>query len=356
MRWRLWLIGGLLLALVPLAGCARLNEWLEGTVGEKEKKEGPTPEEELANQKKALAGDVAADRKAAIGKLVGLKRSDALDVVLGYIADGDPAVVGEVLSNLGTVTGFAEKTEDERQLDPEGYNKQLAAKQQVLDKGLPALVKAVESGSSDACYSALIVLHNLTRPPVVPATAGDTLRQQASRSLLQVALAKAETDSRLLAIGVLASLRDGESIGQLVPLLASPDSALVSRTALALGQAAGSLGAAKADAVAKLEALLADPKQPDSVRSPVMLALGRLGATTVAGLDQPYVVQLSDDDKANLSLAEKQSPFEAYRTYALAGSKAAEAPAKLAEANRGCDKIAKTAEEELAAERKKGYR
>ena len=53
MRWRRWCLGLALLTLVPLNGCAKLNEWLEGTVGEEKKAEGPTPEETLADQKKA---------------------------------------------------------------------------------------------------------------------------------------------------------------------------------------------------------------------------------------------------------------------------------------------------------------
>ncbi len=360
---RSWLI----LALVPvfaLSGCAKLNEWLEGTVGEEEKKSGTTPEEELLNQSKALKGTVPADRKAAIGKLMAIKAKDAPDIatqartlVIGLIDDADSAVAKEAMSALQTLTGFAEKTEDERQLDPEGYDQQLKGKEQVVAEGLTKLAAAVRGTDAGLRYGALIVIYNLTRAPVVPANASTLLQEQAAAAVSQVALDEtAELDTRLLGIEALAALGAATEIAKLLPLLGSSEAALRARVALALGQAGAGLGAAQGEASQRLAALAADPSQGDDLRWQALLALGRLGTDQTAAMDRPFTMSFSPEEAADLSESEQMSPLEAYRAYALAHATSPEAAQKLAAETQKIGQMATKAEEELAAERKKGYR
>lgn len=278
-------------------------------------------------------------------------------MVIALIDDRDPAVASEVLSQLQTMTGFPEKTEDERQLDPEGYDQQLKFKQQVLTEGLPKLAATVQQAAPEARYGALIVLYNLTKPPVVPDNARDTIKTQAADALGALAVAEElPRDARLLAIETLVAVDAGPQVGNLVPLLQSPDAILRERVALAVGQTAGSLGAAAAAARAQLIALANDPAQPEQVRSRALLSLAALGTDQPVALEQPFQVAVSPDEADDLTETEKISPLEAYRTYAMARSKSPEAHRKLGEINEQTDQIATKAEEELAIERKKGYR
>lgn len=365
MRVRGWLSIGLALVLVSTTGCAKLNEWLEGTVGEEEAAEGATPQETLQTAKDDLAGSDAAKRKAAVGALVALKDKkeapevgdEAIGIVIGLLHDSDPAVVAEVLNQLQTLTGFVEKTEDERQLDPEGYDLQLKIKETVLTQGLEGLAAAMKTEDKGMRYGALIVLYNLSRPPVVPADALEQLQSRVAADTRQLALDDATpADARMLAIDTLVGIGAGPEVGALVPLLGAEDDALRGRAALAMGQAAASLGTAKAEAVTRLQALAGDDTQPESVRWRAMASLGRLGADQAAPLEKAFVADLGDVDPDTLSETEKISPLEAYRGYALANSPTAEAKQDTAALNESTAAIAKAAEEELAAERKKGYR
>lgn len=357
MRLRRWCLGLALLTLVPMNGCARLNEWLEGTVGEEKKKEGPTPEEELANQQTALADPTKpADRKAAIGKLMGLKRPDALDVVIKTLGDSDPAVNLEVLSHLQSATGFAEKTEDERQLDPEGYKKQLDFKTKILTDAVDKLAGMVEGRDRDAAYSALVVLYNFTRPPVVPADAKTTVGQKAAGVLTLALDRTADEDARVLAMETLTALGAGQQVAQLVALLDEPSEVLRSQAIWSLGAAAGSLGEAGKAAADKLAIMASDATATDGLRWRALLALARLSSAQTAPADRKFEVKVDESTKGDLSASEKISGMETYRTFALANCTSPEAAQKLAAENADLHKIAAAAEEELAAERKKGYR
>ncbi|MCC7493716.1 MAG: hypothetical protein IT204_15280 [Fimbriimonadaceae bacterium] len=358
-----WLVLALLPALL-LGGCAKLDKWLESTVGEEEKKSGTTPEEELANQQKALAGSVAADRKAAIGKLMGIKAKDAPDVaqqarslVIGLAGDADVEVAKESMSALQTLTGFAEKTEDERQLDPEGYDQQLKGKEQVVTEGLALLSKAITGTQPDLRYGALIVLYNLCRPPVVPASAKDNIKQTAAGAIGTLARDEsADLDTRLLAIEALAVAAAGDEIAKLVPLLDSTEPALQGRVALVLGQTAAALGGAKAEAATRLAKLAATAGLSDEVRWQAVLALAQIGSDQPTGLTQGFTITVDPDEADDLGDVEKVSPLEAYRAAALAACKSPEAAQQAAQLLAEYGRMATKAEEELAAERKKGYR
>lgn len=365
MRVRGWLSIGLALVLVSTTGCAKLNEWLEGTVGEEEAAEGATPQETLQTAKDDLAGADAAKRKAAVGALVGLKDKkeapevgeEAITIVIGLLNDSDPAVVAEVLNQLQTLTGFVEKTEDERQLDPEGYDLQLKIKEAVLTQGLEGLTAALKTEDKGIRYGGLIVLYNLSRPPVVPENAQEQLVSRVAADTRQLALDDAApADARMLAIDTLVSIGAGQEVAALVPLLGAPDDDLRGRAALAMGQAAASLGDAKQEAVAQLETLAKDAAQPESVRWRAMASLGRLGAADATALETPFEADLGDVDPDTLTETEKISPLEAYRGYGLANSPASGAEEATATLNQSTAAIAQAAEEELAAERKKGYR
>ena len=365
MRVRGWLSIGLALVLFSTTGCAKLNEWLEGTVGEEEAAEGETPEELLQTAKDDLAGDDAAARKAAIGALVALKAkkdapevaTEAVTIVVDHLTDADPAVVAEVLNQLQTLTGFPEKTEDERQLDPEGYDQQLKFKEMILTNGLEGLAKALQTEEKGIRYGALIVLYNLSRPPVVPADAEEQLRGKVAGDILKLALDdSAPTDGRLLAVDTMVAIGAGEEVGSLLPLLDSKDDELRGRAALAMGQASASLGDRKEPVVEALELLAGDPSQPESVRWRAMASLGELGADEADPLTKPFEADLGDVDPETLTPTEKISPLEAYRGYALANSTDSAAATETAAINEATDQLATEAEEELASERKKGYR
>ncbi len=357
MRRGPWLTCLALCLIVPLAGCAKLNEWLEGSVSEEEEDKGPSPEEELANQTKALAGTSPGDRKAAIGKLVGLKREDALAEVLKHIDDADDNVAREVLSNLQTLTGFPEKTEDERQLDPEGYDQQLLFKQRILEQGLPKLAALLGQRGPELRYGSLVVLYNFTRAPVVPETAIQTLRDQVAEPVAAVALdAGAAEDARLLAIECLVAAAAGPQVARLAELLNSPSEPIRARAALAMAQAAPLLGDGREAVVAKLSDLARDPAQSEAVRWRVYLALGRLGAKEVPQGTQKFALELTEDEAAALSDPEKVSGLEAYRGYALSSSPAPDSTKEAHTLSAEVSGIATKAEEELDAERKKGYR
>lgn len=350
-RWLLLV----LLALVPLgSGCAKLSEWLEGAAEEEESKDEKTPEEILAEETKNLAGDDAAKRKDAIGKIGALKLEEALRVVLQHLRDHDPAVVKACLSVLQTVTGFPEKTDDERQLDPEGYDQQLAFKQIVVEQGQRSLAKLLHSSDDEIQYGALIVFYNLGQAPVVPPDAKDQLRAEASGAIVELAQnAEMPTDARLLAIEALVLYEAADSVGQLVPLLDDPDEQVRARTALALGQvtAAGAQGAES-----KLLALAADGHQPWTVRWAAAAALGRLGAQSVSGLTTPFRPPVDPDAIQDPESPDIGSALDAYRAFALANAKTPEAQQLVAELNQQMDAAATQAEEQLEMERKKGYR
>lgn len=355
MRWRLWW-ALLILAVLPLGGCAQLNEWLEGTAGEETEEEAEDPEQVLKDAIAALGGDVAADRKAAIGKLTGLKRDDALQVVIDHIDDADPAVAAEVLSQLQTLTGFPEKTEDERQLDPEGYQQQLDFKQQILEQGLPKLAQAVGGEQTDVRYGALIVLYNLSQPPVVPEGAEEQLRTQTANAVTQVVLSDtAAEDARILGIETLVAIGAADSVAQLAPLLDRGDDTLRGRVALALGQVAPQLGDAKATISDHLARVAADTGDNEDVRWRALLALGRVGTDEMQGLQTEFTAP-EVDEGADISELETTSPLQAYRAYALANATTPEAAQELATLSQNMDQMATTAEEQLAEERKKGYR
>lgn len=365
MRSRVWLAMGLALVMLGTTGCARLNEWLEGTVGEKEVDTGPTPQEALQTAKDDLAGDDAGQRKAAVGALVGLKDKkeapevgeEAIQIVIGLLGDADPAVVSEVLNQLQTLTGFAEKTEDERQLDPEGYDLQLKIKEQVLTEGLEGLAGALKTEDKGIRYGSLIVLYNLARPPVVPANAMQQLKDRVATDTRQLALDNAAPDDgRMLAIDTLVAIGAGEEVAGLVPLLADPHESLRGRAALAMGQASESVAGARGEVVRQLETLAGDPAQPDEVRWRAMASLGRLGADQPSALTTAFTRDLGDVDPETLSDTEKLSPLEAYRGFALANSAGPEAKQAAAQMNAEEAALASAAEEEMAAERKKGYR
>lgn len=352
MRWRSLCIGLALISLLPLcAGCAKLNEWLEGTVGEEKAKEGLTPEEELAKQQGLLKTGLPAERKAAITTIGGLKLEAAITEVLTHIDDADPAVVSAVLSVLQSVTGFAEKTEDERQLDPEGYDKQVKYKQMVVEQGLAKLA-AVLKGSDLIRYGAMIVFYNLGRAPVVPENAGDALRQQAVPSIAALAGdPKARQDARLLALDTLVLYEAKDELTGLARLLEDPAPEVRARMALALGQA----GSDPATAAPRLLALAKDTAQPWDVRWAAAAGLGKLGSPDVSGLEQPYGAPIPEELQNDPSPHDQSSPLDAYRAYALANASSAEAQKLVTELNQQMDKVATEAEDQLSAERKKGY-
>jgi len=325
MRVRGWLSIGLALVLVGSTGCAKLNEWLEGTVGEEEATEGPTPQEALQTAKDDLAGTDAAKRKAAVGALVALKDKkevpevgdEALTIVVGLLGDNDQAVKSEVLNQLQTLTGFPEKTEDERQLDPEGYDLQLKIKEMVLTQGLEGIASALKTEDKGIRYGALIVLYNLSRPPVVPDSALQQLKDRVAADTRSVALDEtAPIDCRMLAVDTLVSIGAGPEVASLTPLLAATSDDLRGRVALAMGQAADSLADAKAEVVGQLQDLAGNAAQPESVRWRAMASLGRLGAASAAPLQEPFTFDLGDVDPDTLTDTEKISPLEAYRGHA----------------------------------------
>ncbi len=357
MRLRWWLLPLLALSFASLTGCAKVNEWLEGTVGEEEETDEETPEEKLAKAEADLAGSDAAKRKAAAAALFGIvlevdekdpeaDRAVVVRKALPFLSDDDDAVVLAILNGLQTKTGFPEKTEDERQLDPEGYDRQLAEKTAVVEQGLSGVSAALQRDDESIRYRAMVVLCNLTRPPIVPDDAVEQVRGAISDEALKLALDDGQSlDLRLLAIEALVACAAGGQVGQLVPLLASDEAELRARVALAVGQAADWEGAAQAGVASSLVDLARDQRQPMSVRWCAAATLGRLGAGEGAGLDSPFAVAGEEEPYPNL---------EAYRTYALAHSGAA--GEVVAELNAEMDAVATAAEEELDAERKKGYR
>jgi hypothetical protein len=374
------------MVLLPLTlgGCAKLNQWLEGTAGEEEKKDQEDPAKTFADQQKALNGEDKAKRKDAVGKLVDLAtakpptnpelaaatetvRPQALKLAISLLADSDPAVAEAALDRFGSVTGFAEKTEDERQLDPEAYDRQLTLKRAVLTDGLPALTAAVQSSDADLRYGALVVLSNLAKPPVVSADAKlpEAAQEAAARAELKqvapfitpVALdAAMPLDTRLLATEVLATLPAWDQMPLLAPLLRDKDEAIRGRAAMALAQAATAGEGGVKSTEPQLAALAESSAEPESVRWRATLALGAMHSPQGAELTTamlPPPPPPNSKREPDPSDAAGMAPLEAYRSYALAEGGAAQAVATL---NAGVDKAATKAEEDLAAERKKGYK
>lgn len=351
---RRWMLVGLALGLLPLlGGCAQLNEWLEGTMGEEEETDEETPEEKLATQREALAGDDVAARKAAFAVLITLDLEPALPLVIQHVNDKDPDVAAAALSALQTVTGFAEKTEDERQLDPEGYERQLRDKLAVVENGLDELQAALRRDDDSVRYNALVVLYNLGKSPVVPEDSPEQTLEQVRQTLgpefLRLAKdTKEQADIRLLAIENLVVHRAIEQLPQLAALLRDDDAALRGRAALALGQAVQRdrrRVQSTVDAPAELTGLARDADQPDDVRWRAALAAGELAAPDAAGLTDPF-----PDTPEEVGVA----PLEPYRVYAL--DRSGTADAEVARINEHVDQLATTAEEEFVAEKKKGYR
>lgn len=351
MRLRWWLMLGLLVAAC-CSGCAKLNEWLEGTVGEEEKTDEETPEEKLDKAAKDLKGTDAAKRAAAVNTIMGLVLPDdtereptaPLATALPYLADEDENVVLAVLDGMQTKTGFAEKTEDEQQLDPEGYQRQLAEKRMVAEQTSIGLARALRSPNDTIRYRAIIVLCNLARPPIVPDDAIATLGGRYAAQLLTLAQgAEQPLDVRLLAIEALVAYQAGSQVAELVPLLRDPEPQIRARAALAFSQAADWNAAGQAQLGDQLVALVADKSQPVEVRWCAAAAAGRLQVGAASQLQDPF------DEPVGLT------NLEAYRTYALAnaGGQAAQAVAQL---NAEISAFATKEEEELDAERKKGYR
>lgn len=349
-RWLLPL--ALLLALPLLGGCAKLNEWLEGTVGEEEESTAKTPEEELAEQQEILKTGEPAKRKAAMTKITTLKIAPALEVVIQGLGDADSGVVSASLSGLQTVTGFPEKTDDERQLDPEGYQLQLDFKQAVIEQGLAGLSAAIQR-DDDNRFGGLIVLYNLGRAPVVPDDALNQLRDRTSDSLVKLVKDDAAPlDTRELAVDVLVLYGATDKIAELVPVLDSPEAELRGQVALSLGE----VGAKSPEAESKLLALATDGGQPWDVRWRAAAALGRLGASNTGGLQAPFDPPLPEELQGDPENPDEPSPLEAYRSYALSNATDPQAQAVVAQLNQEMDQLATAAEDRLAAEKKKGYR
>jgi hypothetical protein len=371
--------------LATLSGCARLNQWLEGTAGEEEKKDKLDPAKTLAEQKEALAGTNAGKRAGAVKALIDLAlakpptnaeqakaleeaRPEALTLAVGLLDDADAKVCGAALGGFGGATAFAEKTEDERQLDPEGYDRQLNLKRKVLTDGLPKLVKVLQGNDAGLRHGALVLLYQLAKPPLVSgdakkraadqmAEALKLLVEQAAQPVVAVALdAKMPTDVRLLAMEDIAAFRATEAAGGLEPLLADVDANVRARAALAMAEAGGGLGQAKSKVEPALAALTNDATQPEDVKWRAALALGALGSSQTSGLKQPYLPTTKPDPKKEPDKSDGpgMAPLEAYRTSALARSSADRA--EVGQLNAGVDKVAAEAEAQLADERKKGYR
>jgi hypothetical protein len=387
MRSRSLLLLLALAASAPLVGgCARLNQWLEGTAGEEEKKDQEDPAKTFADQKKALAGDDKAKRKDAVGKLVDLAtlkpptvaedaqvveqiRPQARALAISLMGDADPEVAKAALAKIAGVTGFAEKTEDERQLDPEAYDRQLTIKRAVLSEGLAHLQAAVAAKDPDLRYGALVVLGNLAKPPLVGGDAKqpEAAQAAAAKAALQPAApdvgqvvrdATMPTDVRLMAIETLATMNAWTEMGQLEPLLADKDVKLRARVALALAQAGAGLGD-KATAETKLTALATDQTQPEEVRWQAILALGSLGSASAERLTEallPPAPAANSKREHDPSDDAGMAPLEAYRTYALSHSSSATAQQAAAQLSSAVDKAAHKAEDDLAADRKKGYK
>ena len=367
-----------------LGGCAKLNQWLEGTAGEEEKADQEDPAKTFADQTKALAGTDQAKRKEAVGKLIGLAtakpptdpelaktaeevRPKALAAAIALLDDEDKGVCQAALAGFAGPVGFAEKTEDERQLDPEAYQRSLNLKRAVYNEGLPKLLNVLKRPDPDLLYSAVIVLTNLAKAPVC---AGDAkldekqqdqqgragLKTQSGKPVAEVALnAKLPTDVRLLAIEAVVGFNAWEEVGTMTALLSDPDAKIRARVALAVAQAADGLGSAKASVEGNLLALVKDPKEPEDVRWKATLALGALRSGQGAQLTTPVLPPPPADSKRepDKSDAPGMAPLEAYRTFALANGGAVAEVAKL---NSEVSKVATAAEEELTAERKKGYK
>ncbi|MBI5835118.1 MAG: HEAT repeat domain-containing protein [Armatimonadetes bacterium] len=367
-----------------LGGCAKLNQWLEGTAGEEEKKDQEDPAKTFADQSKALAGSDQAKRKEAVGKLIGLAtakpptdpelakscetvRPQALATAIKLLDDENKGVAQAALAGFSGPVGFAEKTEDERQLDPEAYARSLNLKRAVFNDGLPRLLNVLTRPDADLRYSAIIVLTSLAKAPVCAGDAKLTEEQQDQqgraklKSQVGIEVAKVAqdtamtTDVRLLAIEAVVAFAAWEQVGTLSSLLADPDDKIRARVALALAQGAPGLGSAKSTVEANLLSLAKNAKEPEDVRWKATLALGALHSGQGAQLTTPVLPPPSADLKRepDKSDAPGMAPLEAYRTYALANGNAA---AEVSRLNQDVGKVATAAEEELAAERKKGYK
>lgn len=385
MRLRRLLPAFLVVALLPsFSGCARLTQWLEGAANEEEKKDKEDPAKTLADQKEALGGQDAGKRAAAVGKLLGLAtakpptnpqaaaaldklRPEALALAITLLDDADAKVSNAALGGFAGAVGFAEKTDDERQLDPEAYDRQVNLKRKVMADGLARLVKVAALPKADLRYGALTVLYQLGKSPVVSSAGGkrpeqqaaaalDALKKDAAPAIATVALdATMPRDVRLLAMECLAEYGAAAAAAQLAPLLADTDVAVRGRAALAMAEAGGGLGAAKAQVEPTL-VQLAQSDASEDVKWRAALALGRLGSPKGAELKQallppPPANKKKDPDPSD---AAGMAPLEAYRTYAQSHSGGASA--EVATLNREVGKAASAAEEKLADERKRGYK
>ncbi|HAZ63943.1 MAG TPA: hypothetical protein DCZ72_10095, partial [Armatimonadetes bacterium] len=337
-----------------------------------------------AEQQEALAGNDAADRLAAVGSLMGLAtikpptdaklaaayeevRPQALSTAMSLLDDADPKVAEAALAAFSGAVSFAEKTEDERQLDPEAYQRSLNLKRAVFNDGLPRLLTVLGRGDGDLTYFALTTLTNLAKAPVV---AGDPklseieadklgradLKAKAADSVIRVAQDSAlPVDVRLLAIEAAISFGAYEQIGMLSSLLTEDDPRLKGRAALAFAQAASGLGDAKAGIEQALLALASNATEDSDVRWEATLALAALGSQLGAQLTEAVlpVVDTSLNRDPDPSDGPGLAPLEGYRTYALS---AAGARAEVDQLNREVSAVATAAEEQLAADRKKGYK
>jgi len=367
-----------------LGGCAKLNQWLEGTAGDEEKKDQEDPKKTLDDQTKALRGTDQAKRKEAVGKLIGLAtvkpptdpelakvaeevRPQALEAAIKLLDDADKGVCQAALAGFAGPVGFAEKTEDERQLDPEAYARSLNLKRAVFNDGLPRLLNVLERADADLRYSAIMVLTNLAKAPVCAGDAKLTeeqqdqkgradLKTQVGESVAKTALDMAmPTDVRLLAIEAVVAFAAWEQVGTLSSLLSDRDPAIRARAALAMAQGAQGIGSAKGSVESVLFSMAQNAKEPEDVRWKATLALGALKSSQGGQLTQPVLPPASADTKRepDKSDAPGMAPLEAYRAFALANGNA---HAEVAKLNQQVGQVATAAEEELAAERKKGYK